>query len=157
MIGFNESGTVVFDVMQPVPWTAETTLPYPEKNLAFQASSWSADGKKLAGAGVLLSDMSTVPAVLTYSLESKQYTILKNVIPEMRQSVVRDVITWLNDGRRLLAINGGRIYVIDVEAKKSRLVYDSPGLYWLSLSNDNRWIYLSQQADEGDIWLASLK
>jgi Tol biopolymer transport system component/serine/threonine protein kinase len=157
MVGFNESGTVVFDVKQSVPWTAETELPLAEENLAFQASSWSADGKKLAGAGVLLSDMSTVPAVLTYSLESKQYTILKNVIPEMRQSVVRDVITWLNDGRRLLAINGGRIYVIDVEAKKSRLVYDSPGLYWLSLSNDNRWIYLSQQADEGDIWLASLK
>jgi hypothetical protein len=54
-------------------------------------------------------------------------------------------------------MNGGRIYVVDAQAKKARLVYESPDLYWLSLSGDNRWIYFSRQADEGDIWLATLK
>jgi Tol biopolymer transport system component len=119
--------------------------------------SWSPDGKQLAGAGVLLADVSTAPGIIIYSWESKQYLILKNIIPEMRQSVVRDVVLWMNDNRRLLAINGGSMYVVDVPAKKARLVYDSPGLYWLSLSKDNRWIYVSQQADEDDIWLATLK
>ena len=88
--------------------------------------------------------MSATPGIMIYTPESKQYSILKNVIPDLRQGVVRDVILWMNDNRRLLSINGGRIYVIDVQAKKARLVYDSPGLYWLSLSKDNRWIYLSQ-------------
>ena len=41
--------------------------------------------------------------------------------------------------------------------QKTRLIYDTPNLYWMSLSKDNRWIYVSHQADEGDIWLATLK
>ncbi len=157
LLGFNEADTVVFDVSKASPWTNETTLPRPGEKVAFQASSWSPDGKQLAGTGVLISDMSATPGIMIYSLESKQYSILQNVIPQMRLSVVRDVILWLNDNRRLLSINAGRIYVIDVQAKKARLIYDTPGLYWLSVSKDNRWIYLSQQADEGDVWLATLK
>jgi Tol biopolymer transport system component/serine/threonine protein kinase len=160
LIGFNEADTAVFDVNQSLPWINATTLPRPSEKIAFQASTWSPDGKLLAGGGVLLSDMTSAPSVhgvLVYSLESKQYSTLGNVIPDMRQSVVRDVITWMNDGRRLLAMNGGRLYVIDVQSKKARKIYDSPGLYWLSLAKDNRWIFFSHQADEGDIWLATLK
>jgi Tol biopolymer transport system component/serine/threonine protein kinase len=160
LIGFNESDTALFDVNQPLPWTKGTPLPHPDEKIVFQASSWSPDGKQLAGSGVLRADMSSAPSsggVLVYSLESKKYMFLKNIIPEMRQSVVRDIIIWMNDGKRLLAINGGRIYIINVHANTSRLLYDSPGLYWLSLSKDNRWIYVSHQADEGDVWLATLK
>jgi Tol biopolymer transport system component len=160
LIGFNEADTAVFDANKPLPWNNGTPLPRPDEKTVFQASSWSPDGKQLAGSGVLLSDITSIPTgggVLVYSLESKQYLVLKDIIPDMRQSVVRDVIEWLNDGRRLVAINRGRIFLIDIQAQKGRIIYDSPGLYWLSLSKDNRWIYLSAQADEGDIWLATLK
>ncbi len=150
----------MFDVQKPIPWSDGTVLPRPDKKIAFQGSSWSPDGKQLAGSGVLLSDITSVPTgggVLVYSIESKQYLVLKDIIPDMRQSVVRDKIEWLNDGRRLLSINGGRIFLIDVQARKARMLYDSPGLYWLSLSKDDHWIYVTEQADEGDIWLATLK
>jgi eukaryotic-like serine/threonine-protein kinase len=160
LIAFNEADTKVFNVNQPLPWKEGTTLPRPSEKIAFQASSWSPDKKLLAGSGLLLADVRTVATangVLIYSLESKKYSSLGDVIPDMGQSVVRDVILWLNDSRRLLAMNGGRIFIIDVQAKKARLLYQSPGLYWLSVSQDNRWIYLSHQADEGDVWLASLK
>jgi Tol biopolymer transport system component/serine/threonine protein kinase len=160
IIGFNEADTAVFDVQKPIPWSDGTVLPRPDKKIAFQGSSWSPDGKQLAGSGVLLSDITSVPTgggVLVYSIESKQYLVLKDIIPDMRQSVVRDKIEWLNDGRRLLSINGGRIFLIDVQAQKARMLYDSPGLYWLSLSKDDHWIYVTEQADEGDIWLATLK
>jgi Tol biopolymer transport system component len=156
LIGFNESDTVIFDTSQPLPWTNGTVLPRPGEQMAFQSSSWSSDKKQITGAGVLLSDASSFPAVLIYSQESKQYTILKNIIPDLRQSVTRDVTVWLND-KRLLLINGGRIFIVDPQAKTARLIYESSELYWLSLSRDKRWIYVSRQADEGDIWLATLK
>ena len=157
MVAFNESDTIVFDTSRPMPWTQGATLPRPGKQMALQASTWTPDMKTFAGAGVRLSDMAALPAIVVYSSETQKYTILDNVIPEMRQSVVRDVILWLKDNRRLLSINGGRIYVVDARARTAHLVYYAPGFYWLSLSQDNRWIYLSQQADEGDIWLATLK
>jgi len=160
LIAFNEQDTSIFDVNQSLPLKNATVLPRPADKIAFQASSWSPDGKMLVGSGVLLSDMTSAPsanAVLVYSFESKQFETLGNIIPDMRQSVVRDVIIWLNDSRRTLAMNGGRIYIIDVQTKKARMLYQSPGLYWLSVSRDNRWIYVSHQADEGDIWLANLK
>lgn len=157
LMGYNDADTVVFDVSQPSPWTNGTALPRPGEELVFQATSWSSDGKRLAGVSALLSDNSTVPGILIYSFDSNQYTTLKNIIPDLRQSPINDVTLWLNDNRRLLLINAGRIYIVDPQAKKARLVYDSPDLYWLSLSRDNRWIYFSRQADEGDIWLATLK
>ncbi len=160
LIGFNEADTAIFDVNRPLPWPDGATLPRPGEKIAFQGSSWSPDGKQIAGSGVLLSDITSVPTgggVLVYSIESKQYLVLKDIIPDMRQSVVRDKIEWLNDGRRLLSINGGRIFLIDIQAQKARMLYDSPGLYWLSLSKDDHWIYVTEQADEGDIWLATLK
>jgi hypothetical protein len=156
LMGFNESDTVIFDASQPLPWTIGTVLPRPGEQMAFQSSSWSSDKKQLAGNGILLSDASSFPAVLVYSQESKQYTILKDIIPDLRQSVTRDITVWLND-KRLLLINGGRFYIVDPQAKTARLIYDSSDLYWLSLSSDKRWIYVSRQADEGDIWLATLK
>ena len=156
LMGFNESDTVIFDASQPLPWTNGTVLPRPAEQMAFQSSSWSSDKKQLAGNGILLSDASSFPAVLVYSQESKQYTILKDIIPDLRQSVTRDITVWLND-KRLLLVNGGRFYIVDPQAKTARLIYESSDLYWLSLSHDKRWIYVSRQADEGDIWLATLK
>ncbi|MCI0617101.1 hypothetical protein L0244_29340, partial [bacterium] len=157
LYGFNEADSAVFDVRKPLPWTSGTALPKPSEEMAFQASSWSPDGKQLAGLGVRPSDNAGLPSVVIYSNESKKYLILNNIIPHLRQSVVRDVTVWLNDNRRLLMINSGRIFVVDPETKQAKLIYDTPNLYWLSLSKDNRWIYVSYQADEGDTWLASLK
>ena len=156
LLGFNEAETVVFDAKRPLPWTSGTALPQPGEQMGFQANSWSSDGLRLAGLGVQLSDASPSPAVLIYSIESKQYTILKDMIPDLRQSITRDVTIWFKD-KRLLMINGGRIFIVDPEAKKARMIYDSTDLYWLNLSHDNRWIYVSRQADEGDIWLATLQ
>jgi Tol biopolymer transport system component len=155
LVGFNESGTVLYDAKKPVPWTSATSLPPAAEGLAFQANSWSADGKKLAGLGANTTDNSSFPAVIVYSLESKQYTILKDVIPDLRQTITRDVTIWL-DENRLMLINGGRIYVVNPATRTVRMIYDTTNLYWLSLSHDKQWIYLSQQADEGDIWLATL-
>jgi len=156
LLGFNDADTVIFNVTQPLPWTKGTALPRPGEELVFQATSWSPDGKSLAGLSVLLSDSSAVPGILIYSFDSNQYTTLKNIIPDLRQSPIIDVTLWLNDNRRLLAINGGSIYVVDSQIGKARLLYGETGLAWLSLSRDNRWIYLNRQADEGDIWLATL-
>ncbi len=156
LMGFNEADTVLFDASQPLPWTTGTVLPRPGEQMAFQATSWSSDKKQIAGVGVLLSDNSSMPAILIYSEESKQYTILKNIIPDLRQSVTRDIVLWLKD-KRLLVINGGRFYIVDPQARKARMIYESSDMYWLSLSRDNRWIYVTRQADEGDIWLATLK
>ena len=86
MIAFNEQDTSIFDVNQSLPLKNATVLPRPADKIAFQASSWSPDGKMLVGSGVLLSDMTSAPsanAVLVYSFESKQFETLGNIIPDM--------------------------------------------------------------------------
>ena len=155
LIGFNESETVLYDTTQPVPWAKAQPLPPPSEDMAFQGTSFSDDGKQLAGLGARLADSTSFPAVIIYSFETKRYLILKDVVPDLRQSVIRDVTLWL-DQDRLLLINGGRIYVLHPAKRTARMIYDSTNLYWLSFSRDKRWMYVSQQADEGDIWLATL-
>lgn len=156
LMGYNDTGTVVFDLKQPVPLVNGTPLPAPGEKLAFQATSWSPDGKKLTGLGAQQSDNSTIPGVLIYSFESNKYTALKDLIPNLRQSPILDVSLWLNDNRRLLTNNEDNIYIVDTLTSKARQIFSAPGLANLSIPADNRWIYFVQRADESDIWLATL-
>jgi Tol biopolymer transport system component len=156
LMGYNGDGTGILDLTLPFPIERRTELPAPAEKLAFQASSWSPDGKKLAGLAALQSDNSTIPGLLIYSLDSGKYSVIKDVIPGLRQNPIQDVTLWMNDGRRLLVIYDGSIYVVDSLTGKARLIFTAPGIAWLSIPQDNRWIYLSQQADEADVWLAKL-
>jgi Tol biopolymer transport system component len=157
LLGFNDTGTTIFDLHGTLPLEKGIVLTSPGEKIGFEATSWSPDGKRLAGLSALMSDNSSLPGMLIYSFDTKKYTTFGGATPVQRQSPILDVVLWMNDNRRLMMMNGGHISVVDSKSGKDHQIYNQNDLNWLSLSQDNRWIYLVQSADEADIWLATLK
>jgi len=155
LLGFNDADTMVFDMSEPVPMQKATALPALGEKIVFQATSWSPDGKRLAGLAVQRSDNSALPGLPIYSFETNTYTASKEAIEHYRQNPIIDVARWLNDNRRVITISGGNLYVMDSHSGTTRRIYDGDGLTSLDLSQDDRWLYFAHSANEGDIWIAT--
>ena len=132
-------------------------LPAPADKVGFEATSWTTDGRRLAGLSALLSDNSSLPDLLVYSFDTNKYAVFKEVIPAAKTTPTQDVTVWMNDDRRLLLMNGGRLTIVDTQSGKSHLIFNQSDHNWLSLPGDNRWLYMAHRADEADVWLATLK
>jgi hypothetical protein len=68
-------------------------------------------------------------------------------------------VAWLNDNRRLLFHQEGRIRLVDSQTKR---IYDVLANLPREISNcvlspDNRALYYSTQTTEADIWVVSQK
>ena len=88
--------------------------------------------------------------IFAYALASKRFTRLTDVGTPW---------TWLNDGRRLLYTDRGRLLVLDSVSKGSReLLSVAPDDFdSVALSPDRRTIYFTRATQQGDIWLMTLK
>jgi Tol biopolymer transport system component len=141
--------TIMF-VFEPLkPWSEQAPQVLPavtETGLEFDPYAWSPDGKQLLGAtGVHDKD-----GIFAYALASKRFTRLTDVGTPW---------TWLNDGRRLLYTERGRLLVLDSVSKGSReLLSVTPDVFdSVALSPDRRTIYFTRATQQGDIWLMTLK
>jgi Tol biopolymer transport system component len=118
-----------------------------EPGLLFIETAWSPDGTLLLGNGGYPS-----VGVLTYSLASGRYT---------RLSDSGESWCWLNDGRRVLISDRdrGKLFVLDSvsKAKREILSIAPDTVESVALSADNRTIYFTRQAHQGDIWLMTLR
>jgi Tol biopolymer transport system component len=135
-----------------VAWNAqqlEPLTPLADPALSFEAWSWSADGKKIAGIKHLPNGAHA--GIGVYDLESKTYDWLTDV---------GDWPLWMQDSRRLIMVQRGAIVLIDSRTRKTLpivVVSDedvdigSPGL-----TRDNRTIYFAHVAADADVWLLSL-
>ena len=104
-------------------------------------SSWSADGRKLAGHG---------GGIYSYSLDSQRYKRLT----EFGEHPI-----WLNDNQRLLFFAQAKLYLLDSRTEKAQeLLSIAPHHFQaIGLSRDSRVIYFSLKTTEADVWLASLE
>ena len=128
------------------PWQEQSPQRLPATSVSnhWGAWSWSPDGRKLAG-------NPTPQGILVYSLESQQYEKLT----DFGASPV-----WLNDSRRLLFRNQGKLYLIDSQSKKIHEVLSvAPHEFGIgvTLPRDDRLIYFSLITTEADIWLMTLE
>jgi Tol biopolymer transport system component len=124
----------------------ELLPPLGEAGERFQVSSWSPDGKWLAG-GVRTGHAA---GIAIYNLASQQYRRLTDsgAVP-----------VWLSDSRRLLYRDSGRIFLVDSGTGSTREVLSISAdsvLGQLTISHDNRWIYFSVYSSEADIWMLTL-
>jgi Tol biopolymer transport system component len=132
------------------PWTEQSPQVLPSRSdfIGWVPSSWSADGRKLAGT---ILRGGAVAGVLVYNLESQQYERLIDF---------GSVPVWLSDNRRLLFQHQSKLYVIDSESKQFHEVLSvapnefGPGV---TLPQDDRLIYYSLLTTEADIWLMRLE
>jgi Tol biopolymer transport system component len=123
-------------VSEPV----ETLPPVPDPTLAFSASSWSPDGRKVAG---------HTNSIWVYSFDTKTYSrIADGTWP-----------VWLGDSRRLVYMYGGRLFLVDTVAPQPREILARPGevLGDPSLTRDGRQLYFTHATTGADIWLMTFK
>ncbi len=137
------------------PWSSQSPQALPrlsEPDTWFEATSWSPDGRKLAG--FQLRGDGKLTGIGIYSFETGEYTH----ITDFGQAAA-----WLKDGRRLVftrtLTTDSAIYLVDSQSRKIHQILSlapnevsSP-----AISADNRWIYFSLGATESDIWLANLR
>jgi len=128
------------------PWKDQTPQSFSsviEPGVWFTPSSWSPDGTQLLGDG-------EPRGIFTYAFASGRFT---------RVSDSGESWSWLNDGRRLLLTNSGRLLVLDSVAKTARdLLSVAPDDFdSVALSADNRTIYFTRAIRRGDIWLMTFK
>jgi Tol biopolymer transport system component len=142
-------GTYIIEVGKGGPGSSPRALPpLPGSEGEFVAWYWSGDGRRIAG---FEQRPDGSPAgIWVYLLDSGQYARLtdRGANP-----------VWLNDGRRLLFVQQGKLYLLDSQTKKAQeLLSASPhsiGRY--TLAPDNRTIYMQLSSTEADIWLATLQ
>ena len=142
--------TSVFSV--GVHWNAQSAELLPavnDRGSGFQPSSWSPDGRRLAGTEVTANGRRR--GILLYSFDDRRYRTLTES---------GSFAVWLEDGRRLLFSAGGKLNVLDSQSGAVREILSVAPLSFargLSITADNRTIYFSIVEDEGDVWLASLR
>jgi len=155
----NEEGTSIVDVSGNLP--AKTVKPLPPLNHgSFMVTSWSPDGKLLAGGAFRPDGNGEIPGVFIYSFETGKYEKVSETgnvrgfgisywcFPE-----------WLNDNRHLIFTQNGDIYLLDVVTKESRLLRKSPSVtdgVIATISGDNRSIIWSTDMMKSDIWLLTM-
>ncbi len=129
---------------------AAPLAPFPEAGLAFWPSSFSPDGRRLAG-NIQSSANSSVGAAV-YSLSDRSY---RRVRAEEATQVL-----FLPDGKRVLSVSPRALSIVDVESGASRaFVTASEGWQMVraALSRDGRHLAWHERADESDIWLAEFE
>ena len=110
------------------------------------ATSWSPDGKKLAGYS---SKPNVSKKLITiYDFATQQYRDLTDL---------GGLALWLDDSRRLIFCNEDKVFLLDTNnGKLKELLSVKPSIIdSISLSKDNRSIYYSVRKKESDIWLAN--
>jgi hypothetical protein len=119
-----------------------TLPPPPDPATAFWAWSWSTDDKIAGWAGL-------PNAVWVYAPKTGQYT---RIAPG-------NWPVWMNDQRRLVYQDGGRLMLADTETAQTREVFALPGevVAHPRLSQDNRFLYFTHATTGADIWLMTVK
>jgi eukaryotic-like serine/threonine-protein kinase len=141
-----QRGVTIFDLDQPRQRQTLQKLPNPAGG-TWRATSWSADGRLLAG--VETSGDQAVRLVV-YSLESRSFK---------RLSETRQDPYWLPDNRRMIFTRAfGVLSVADWQAGAVRDIRTRPGetSFLASVSGDGRMLYLLRRTHEADIWMATV-
>ncbi len=136
--------------LEPEGKTPPEILPTVAPGQYFAVSSWSPDGRRLAGVAQEESGAS-LPGIVAYAPDTGRYERLND-----RGSAP----VWLPDSRRLVYLDGGRVFLLDAGTGRSQEVdAPPPGSTYTKagVSPDGRSLYLVRSTDEGDVWLLTMQ
>ena len=91
-----------------------------------------------------------MPGIVVYSLASGQYERLTDA---------GTIPVWLHDGKTILYLQEGRIFLYDLRSKTPRLLLEPPPSSVFSSATvgpDDRNLYAVRSTDEGDVWMVTL-
>ena len=151
------TNSYLYDVDSPLGTELSPLPVFPDEDRWFWASSWSPNGRFLAGRAVRRG----VPSggIAVYDLEGRRHRTVKT--NDHLQAYLSGPPTWLPDSRRLVYMDRRELKLIDVESGRTGVLMggiDPVGIGTdVDVSRDGRWIYLVATNSEGDIWLASME
>ena len=143
------NGAFIFDLTKPWDQQKPRPLPaMPDPTLSFEVWGWSPDGRLLAGQKHL-ADLSHA-GIAIHEIGSDRLDWLTDF---------GEWPVWLNDNRRLLFSDQGKLFLIDSATRKPRELLSLPQqtLGSVALSPDERVIYYTVTAAEADVWLMTRK
>ena len=118
----------------------------------FQPTSWSRDGKRLAGVVVT----GPTAAVVVYTIASRTFDWVPG---ELARGPTWVLPVWLSDNQRLVVRRSNGVALVDARSGAGHLLMPITGTFIsrsMSVSHDNRWITFTEAATEGDVWVATL-
>ena len=110
-----------------------------------EATSWSADGERLAGM------LFPGHGIVTYSLRSHKYERLTDF---------GEWLAWFPDNRHVLFVADGKaFFVVDTRSKQVRKIFSVTRdvIGPPRLTRDGTKAYFSRRVTESDIWLLTIK
>jgi Tol biopolymer transport system component/tRNA A-37 threonylcarbamoyl transferase component Bud32 len=144
-IAYTIFGLNTFIIDSTKPWDAQTPEklpPFPDEAELFNGWNWSPDGSMLAGF------LNREDGIALYNVASRNYRKLT--------SHGADPV-WLSDSSRLLFLDKGRIYLLEIATGITReLVSAAPeeiARRGFSIAPDDRHIYFSVSTTEADVWM----
>jgi len=113
----------------------------------FRAFSWSPDGRKLGG---WINTPVEHDGIFIYTFETNKFERLTDFGSRP---------IWLNDNRRLLFRDAGKLFLVNSETKKIQeisLRSPNPVIEYGLTANDHT-IYYTLLSTEADVWLVNLE
>jgi Tol biopolymer transport system component len=133
----------MYDLTQPLPLRNPDWIAPIDANHALigETSSWSSDGRFLAGEA--RTERETLPGVWVYSMESRHYEKITDN---------GSIVGWYPDNRTIFFRDGDRLFIVDRVSKATREVSVIPTGF-IGFQADGRSIYVATRDVEGDIWM----
>ncbi|HEX3526841.1 MAG TPA: protein kinase [Thermoanaerobaculia bacterium] len=136
---------VLLDLRPPAAGRKARPLPVTGQEAArFAATSWSHDGNWLAG-------FDERGQIVLYSFATQRYEVLREHGEE---------VCWLRDGRSLLFLRSGALWLLDRPTGETRKLLDPPNGYLfsrLSVGPNDRTLTLVEEPSEGFIGMLTLR
>ncbi len=147
----------LIDVGGALPASSSETLPRISDTEWFAPTSWSPDGRVLAGIRLSVENGDPLPGIVLYSLTAKSYRTVGDVA--IRWGEFNSPPIWLADGRHLVLADGPDIVAVDSETGTERTLLAAPPgsrLFQPRTTPDGRSLYYLQLEEEADLWTAVL-
>jgi Tol biopolymer transport system component len=151
------AGSVVFDLAAPHPSATATDLPAISDDEFFTPSSWSGDGRRIAGLGISRTAGGVQPGVVVYDVEARGYRRIGDLLPAWGEFSAAPV--WLPDDRHLVLGTATDLMLVDSETNEQRQLLAAPSgsrLFQPRPSRDGRTLYYLRLEEESDLWIARL-
>ena len=127
-------------------------LPAVGPGAQFQPTSWSRDGKRLAGVVVT----GPTAAAVVYTIASRTFEWVPG---DLARGPTWVCPVWLADNQHLVLRRFDGLAFVDARSGAGHMLMPIAGTFIsrsMSVSDDNRWITFTEAATEGDVWVATL-
>ncbi|MEZ5331874.1 MAG: protein kinase [Thermoanaerobaculia bacterium] len=150
--------SLLFDLAGELPSATWTELPALGGDAFFTPSSWSGDGRRIAGIGISPAKGTVQPGVVLYDPETGDYRRIGDLVSMWGE--FNGAPVWLPDDRHLVLATEADLMLVDTETGEQRRLLAAPSgsrLLQPHPTSDGRTLYYLRLEEESDLWIARLR